>query len=57
MLRCNEHAAIRSMENEFAADPQVAELIEVWLSGFRTKESLGGLVRDSETAARRVYPA
>ena len=57
VLRCNVHATIRSMENAIEADPQMAELIELWVNGFPAKDSLGGFsraVRNSKRLAHRL---
>lgn len=57
VLRCNVHAMIRSMENAVHADPQISELISLWVNGFPASDSLGGFaraVRNSQKLAHKL---
>lgn len=57
VLRCNVHAMIRSMENAVHADPQISELVNLWVNGFPASDSLGGFaraVRNSQKLAHKL---
>ena len=54
VLCCAVHATIRSMENALAADAQIKEFIELWVSGF-AKDSLGGFSRACRNSQRLAH--